>query len=228
MYETEALRIFTRTGAVLAGGHFVYKSRRHGTAYVNWKPEVARKHIEETDLLCSGLAGLFREHQIDAVIGPATGGILISQLVRHYLRKLSPGDKVLAFYIEKEQPKIVLMQYDRHLYHNISSVRSDCVEHLAEKRVLVVDDVLTTGISVRRVVEAVRSHGGDPIAVGVLCNRGGVTKEAVGTHELKELVNLPLVSWSEEECALSGPCSRDIPVNKEFGHGKEFLAKKKK
>ena len=57
-----------------------------------------------------------------------------------------------------------------------------------------------------------------------IVNRGGVTKEAIGDPPIfSSLVELHLESWDESECEL---CEKNIPVNIEVGHGREFMAKK--
>ncbi|MFA6099886.1 MAG: phosphoribosyltransferase family protein [Patescibacteria group bacterium] len=97
------------------------------------------------------------------------------------------------------------------------------------RRVLVVEDVTTTGLSSKRVIEATRSVGGIVVGLGVLCNRGGVTpKDVADPPVLKALLNVKFDSWSEEECLRSGPCSKDVPINTAVGKGKDFLARHKK
>ena len=92
-------------------------------------------------------------------------------------------------------------------------------------RILVVDDILTTGGSVRKVVETTRSFGGNVVAVGVLCNRGGIKPEDVGgVPRLFALVNVKLDAWDEMDCPL---CASGVPVNTDVGKGREFLARKK-
>ena len=73
-------------------------------------------------------------------------------------------------------------------------------EHVRGKRVLVVDDILTTGGSVEAVVRAVLEAGGIVVGVAVLVNRGGVTAETIGVAQLYALANVSLESWLEEDC----------------------------
>lgn len=91
------------------------------------------------------------------------------------------------------------------------------------KKVLIVEDILTTGGTAKKVVEAARKSGGEVIGVSALCNRGGVTKEAIGdVPELFSLTNVQMDAFPEDECPL---CKNEIPVNTEIGHGKEFLSR---
>lgn len=93
---------------------------------------------------------------------------------------------------------------------------------------LVVDDVLTTGSSVKKVVELVRRYGAHVVGVAALCNRGDVSLSNLGdVPRLETLIQMSLKSWSEEECAADGPCAKGIPINTSVGKGKEFLLRKK-
>lgn len=96
---------------------------------------------------------------------------------------------------------------------------------IAGKRVLVVEDVLTTGGSVRAVVDAIRALKGDIVGVGVLCNRGGITVQDIGdVPRLEALVHVTLDAWDEAECPL---CRQGVPINTSVGKGSEFLVRKK-
>jgi orotate phosphoribosyltransferase len=89
------------------------------------------------------------------------------------------------------------------------------------KKVLVVDDVLTTGGSVTKVIEAVRSIDGIVVGLGVICNRGGVTAHDVAVPKLVSLAQIDLDSWRAEDCPL---CAQNVPINIDVGKGREFLA----
>ena len=96
---------------------------------------------------------------------------------------------------------------------------------LPGRRVLVVEDVLTTGGSAKKVVELARAAGGKVIGLGVLCNRGGVTPHDVGdVPQLFALTNIPLEVWMEGDCPL---CKQGVPVNTDIGKGREFLARQR-
>lgn len=87
------------------------------------------------------------------------------------------------------------------------------------------EDVLTTGGSVKKVVEATRAIGGKVIGLGALCNRGGITPQEVAeVPKLVALVNMRLEAWDEKDCPL---CEQNIPINTDVGKGREFLARKK-
>ena len=207
MTEPEVLKILNQAGAVITGSHIVYTSGWHGEAYVN--KDAVYPHTREVSKLCRAIAERFAKSGVEAVIAPAVGGVILSQWVAHHLTELT-GREVLGLYAEKEGDSFRIKRgYDRLV---------------TGRKVLVVEDVLTTGGSVKKVVEAVRSAGGNVIAAAALCNRGGVTKTDLGeVPELCALVNLRLDSWEEEECPL---CARKVPVNTAVGKGREFLARK--
>jgi orotate phosphoribosyltransferase len=90
----------------------------------------------------------------------------------------------------------------------------------------VVEDVLTTGGSAKKVVEATRELDGTVIGLGVLCNRGGITpKDVADPPRLHALVNVTLDAWDEAECPY---CASGVPINTDVGKGREYLARKGK
>src|SRR5262249_35909202 len=148
--------------AIVTGSHIVYTSGKHGSAYVNKDavyPDTAR-----IDELCGHLADGATSHRPDVVCGPAMGGIILAQWTGHHLG-------IPAVYAEKaaEGGMVLRRGYDKLV---------------AGRRVLVVEDVLNTGGSVRDAVAAVRAAGGDVVVVAALVNRGGVTAADLGVPAL--------------------------------------------
>lgn len=93
------------------------------------------------------------------------------------------------------------------------------------KNVLAVEDVLTTGGSAKRVIEATQSISDNIVGLGVLCNRGGVKREDVASvPRLEALLNIQLDAWNEVDCLL---CQQGVPINTDVGKGREFLARQK-
>jgi len=87
----------------------------------------------------------------------------------------------------------------------------------------VVEDLTTTGGSIKKVVDVARAAGGEVIGAIAIVNRGGVSKSDVGNPGIFiALVELHLESWDEDACDL---CKKGIPVNTDIGHGREFVAK---
>ncbi len=217
MNETQVLEIFKRVGAVL-DGHFVYTSDRHGNKYLN--KDAIYPHTRETSLLCRDIAEQFDEFykgdaEVEVVIAPATGGVILSQWTAHFLTKYT-GRDVLGVYADK---KTVNGEDDFVIKRGYEKI-------VPGKNVLVVEDLLTTGGSVRKVVAATRAIGGNVVGVGVLCNRGGVSPADLGgVPRLFVLADIKMDSWSEEDCLL---CKSGVPVNADIGHGAAFIGRQKK
>lgn len=206
--EAEVLDILQDVGAFRTG-HFVYTSGRHGDAYI--LKDAVYAYPRETSKICKTMAEHFSNAAIDAVIGPAIGAAILSQWTAYHLSEMT-GRDIYGVYSDKDGAGgfIIKRGYDKLI---------------AGKNVLVVEDLTTTGGSVKKVVEAVRAAGATVAGVVVLCNRGNVKKEDIGDPpKLVSLVTVELESWEEADCEL---CAKGIPVNTDIGHGKEFLARKR-
>ena len=201
--DQESIRIiFQEAKAIISGDHFVYKSGKHGSAYVN-KDAV---YVDPTKVFLSTLeiANHFVYDDIEVVVGPAIGGVILSQWIAWHLSSLTERE-VLSIYSEKEGDSFVIKRgYDKFL---------------SGKNVLVVEDVVTTGGSVKKVIEQVLRYGGNVAGLGILCNRGNVSFDDV--PKFFSLMTVSLDAWDEKECPL---CSKGIPINTELGKGKQFLA----
>jgi orotate phosphoribosyltransferase len=194
-----AAAILAEVGAVISGSHVVYTSGRHGAAYVN--KDAIYPHTARVSELCALMAGDARALRPEVVCGPALGGIILSQWTAHHLG-------ALAVYAEKTPESGLAL---RRGYDAL----------VAGRRVLVVEDVLNTGGSVRDAVRAVRAAAGEVVGVSALCNRGGVTATDLDVPALLSLMELALDSWEAAACPL---CRDAVPVNADVGKGREFLA----
>lgn len=210
MNEQEVLQLLGNVGAVITDSHIVYTSGKHGTAYVN--KDAIYPHTAQTSRLCRTIAEQFADDGVEVVIAPAIGGVILSQWVAHHLTQIR-GCEVIGVYAEKvegEDTFVIKRGYDKLI---------------TGKNVLVVEDVLTTGGSVKKVVEATRASGGKVVGLGVLCNRGGIVPADVANPpRLIALVNVKLDAWDEAQCPL---CEQNIPINTDVGKGREYLANKR-
>ena len=207
MTEQEVLQILGRVGAVITGSHIVYTSGKHGTAYVN--KDAVYPHTAETSRLCRAIAEQFVLHGVEVVIAPAVGGCILSNRVAEHLSEFT-GREVLGIYADKDGygSFVIKRGYDKLI---------------VGKRVLVVEDVLTTGGSAREVVILVQAGGGEVIGLGALCNRGSVKPEDVANvPDLRALINVQMDAWDQGSCPL---CTQNVPVNTDVGKGREFLAR---
>ena len=207
MTESEVLDLLQKVGA-FRSGHFVFTHGRHSDSYVN--KDALYPYSRDTSLLCKAMAERFADKGIEVVAGPTMGAAILAQLVAYHLSELT-GKEVYGVYADKDgQGGFVL----RRGYDDI----------VKGKKTLVVEDLTTTGGSIKKVVEVARAAGGDVVGAIAIVNRGGVTKEQVGDPPVfASLVELHLESWDESECEL---CKKGIPVNTDIGHGREFAAKK--
>src|SRR3989344_4463537 len=198
MTEDEVLAVLQKVGA-FRSGHFVFVSGLHADTYINKNAMYPYTH--EMSALCRGIAEMFADKNVEAVVGPATGGIILSQWVAYHLSEVS-GREVYGTYADKEDDSFVIKRgYD---------------EVIKGKNTLIVEDLTTTGGSIKKVVEAARAVGANVIGAIAICNRGEVTKEVVGNPPIfKSLLTVHLEQWPESECDL---CKRGIPVNTDVGH----------
>ncbi|MSU73851.1 phosphoribosyltransferase [Candidatus Kaiserbacteria bacterium] len=207
MDEAQVLEVLQKVGAFRTG-HFVFTSGLHADMYVN--KDALYPHTTETSRLCREMAVRFRDKNIEAVSGPAIGAAILAQWVAYHLSEMT-GREVYAAGAEKDGEGGFVL---RRGYDKI----------VEGKNVLVVEDLTTTGRSIKRAIDAVRTAGGNVVGAIALCNRGEVTKEMIGNPPIfDQLVKLHLEQWPESECEL---CQGNIPVNTDIGHGKDFLAKK--
>ncbi len=212
MEEKKILEMLSNVGAVITDSHIVYTSGKHGPAYVN--KDAIYPHTVKTSLLGRLLADHFEYGGTDVVIAPVVGGVILSQWTAFHLTNLT-GREVLSVYADKattmngKDTFVIKRGYDKLIYN---------------KQVLVVEDVLNTGGSVRNVVRAVRLCGGLVVSVGAICNRGNVTPVDLGVRSLFSLVNISMQAWDEADCPL---CAKGVPINTDVGKGREFLARKK-
>lgn len=203
------LDLLKKVGAVYTDDHFVYTSGKHGSVYVN--KDAMYQHPGETTLVCRMFAERYQDVDIDVVVGPAVGGIVLSQWTAYHLTQLK-GKEVIGVFTEKNtiNNQIFTRGYDALIKN---------------KKVLVVEDVTTTGGSVKKVIESVRKSGGKVVAVGVMVNRNpkNVTSETIGAP-FSALCALEAEAFEEKDCPL---CKKNVPINTDVGHGKKYLEEKK-
>jgi orotate phosphoribosyltransferase len=185
----EAAALLREVGAVM-DGHFRLNSGRHSPVYV----EKFRllEHPQHTEQLCRLIADRFRDERPELVAGPTTGGIILSYEVARLLG-------LRGIFAEPCLPAGRKSSAGRDFQRGFQ-VR-------AGERTLIVDDVLTTGGSIRDVIEAVRRAGGAPIGVAVLVDRsGGRTDFGMPFFAC---VELDLPTYEADACPL---CDAEVPL----------------
>ncbi len=209
--------LLKKVKAIYTDDHFVYTSGKHGSIYIN--KDALYPHTKVTSQVGLLFAKKFKNKNIEVVVAPAVGGTILSQWTAYHLSKLKKKE-ILSVYTEKDKGTLAAAADSQHIF------RRGYDKLVKGKNVLVIEDLTTTGISVKKVVKAVRNIGGKVIAVGVMVNRNpqevnkrffSVTFYALGT--------LKADAYEPNDCPL---CKKRLPINTEIGHGKEFLAKQKK
>lgn len=207
--QDEILSILKKTNALITNNHFVLTSGKHSPTYIN--KDAMYPHTQEASRTGEMFAEHFKDFDIDVVAAPALGGIILSQWTAYHLSKLTKKE-VLGVYTEKtlEKNQIFTRGYEKFV---------------KGKNVLVIEDLTTTGSSVKKVINSVKKNGGNVVAIGVMVNRDpkNVNSESMG-EEFYALAELFIESYEENNCPL---CKKGIPVNTDVGHGKKFLESKK-
>lgn len=182
MKADEMKNLLEETGALL-DGHFLLTSGRHSGSYV----EKFRllELPKATEKVGQGLAEAFKDFDVEVVVGPMTGGILLAHETAKVLNTRS-------IFTERVNGK---MEFRRGF------------EIKPGERVLIVEDIVTTGGSVLEVMEAVKEMNGNIVGVGLMVDRSsGKADFGVPT---KALLTLDIPSYEVNECPL---CKSEVPV----------------
>ena len=194
MTNDDVLAIFRETGALLSG-HFVLTSGRHADTYFE-KFDVLR-HPAHVESLCGQIASHVRSAsiEVDVVLGPTTLGIVMAYEVAKQLG-------ATAAYGEKGPDNSRFLRRPDHM--------------AAGDRVLIVDDVLTTGGSIRECMELVAAVGATLAGVGVLVDRTGATADFGAP--LVSALSLSVQSWAPDDVPDSLAA---IPITRPGSTGKK-------
>jgi orotate phosphoribosyltransferase len=183
-----ALEVFEKSGAIL-NGHFLLTSGLHSPVY--WEKFRVLEQPLYTRELCCLIVDNYREQNVEVVAAPTTGGIILTYEVASQLG-------VRGIFAEKDGSKR-------------SFRRGFNIE--AGERVLLVDDILTTGSSVRQVIDAVSELQGNIIGIGVLVDRS--EKDPGFGYPLFSCLKVPTIAYKPEECP---QCRQGIPLERLGGH----------
>lgn len=178
----EIMGILEKTGAVLKG-HFLLSSGLHSDTY--FQMALVFQYPEYGKIVCQQLAENFKREKIDVVIGPAIGGIIVSYQLAEIL-----GAK--SIFAERENGKMKLR-------------RGFKIEK--GEKVLICEDVITTGGSVKEVITMVEKEGGEIVGIGCIVERGMVEFK----YPLKALIKVEVKNYHPFECPL---CQKKIPLVK--------------
>jgi len=181
-----AEQLFEKSGAILKG-HFLLASGLHSPVY--WEKFQVLQYPQYTQELCRQIAEHFRSQNVQLVAGPTTGGVILAFEVGRQLG-------VRGIFAEKKEGSA-----------ERAFRRGFTVE--PGERVLIVDDILTTGGSVFQMVDAVRKLKGYLVGIGVLVDRSE-NRVDFGAP-LFSCLKSPTVAYKPEDCPL---CAAQIPLTK--------------
>ena len=174
MNQWEILEILEEEGAV-GKGHFLLSSGLHSDTYVQCAMVLQHPHLAES--LAGEIAGAFSGQEVDVVVSPALGGIIIGYMVAMAIRKR-------MLFAERVEGKLALR-------------RGQSIS--AGEKALVIEDVITTGGSVRELIELVKDGGAEVVGVGAMIERGESMDFGV---DKKVLLELEASAWEAEACPL--------------------------
>ncbi|UCB53691.1 MAG: orotate phosphoribosyltransferase [Candidatus Zixiibacteriota bacterium] len=184
MDQKEVFEIFEKARALLKG-HFLLSSGLHSDTYFE-KFQVLQ-YPQYVEILCRKMASLFKDDRVEVVVGPTTGGVIIAYEVAKSLKVRSifaePGD-------------------EGRIFKRGFSIKKG-------ERVLIVDDILTTGGSAREVVRLVEKHQGSILGIGLLLDRSG--GKVKFDYPLRVLATTEVTNYRPEECPL---CLKGEPLVK--------------
>ena len=191
------LNIFKQSGALLEG-HFQLTSGLHSPNYFQCAKVLQYPGYAEA--VCADLVAGIRSQPIDVVIAPAVGGIVVAQeLGRQIAAAQGSAATLRVLFTERKE--------------NVMQLRRG-FEIRKGEHVLVCEDVITTGGSVKEVVQIVRACGGDVAGVAAIVDRSGGTVD-FGVS-LSAAMTMSVIAYKPEECPL---CKSGAPIEKPGSRG---------
>jgi orotate phosphoribosyltransferase len=176
MKRDEILKVLEQVGAIRQG-HFELSSGRHSGTYIQCALVLA--YPQHADPLGRALGELFKDHSISCVVSPALGGIIIGHEVARAL-------SVRALFVERDRSGQMALRRGFELKPN--------------ERVLVIEDVWTTGGSTREAIGVVEQEGGLAVAAGALIDRSGGRLEL--NVPARALLQMDVPSYEPDDCPL--------------------------
>ncbi len=184
MTDKDILDIFTKSNALLHG-HFKLTSGKHSDIY--YEKFMILKQPRVCEQVCREMADRFRTYNVELVVGPTTGGILIA----YEVAKILGVDAIYAEPGEGGKGRI----FKRGFYIDPGT------------KVLIVDDVLTTGTSIFEVIDLVNRYEADIVGIGEFLDRSG--GKVHFDYPFKALATVEANAWEPDQCPL---CAKGEPI----------------
>ncbi len=186
MEHNEVIEIFEKTQGFLEG-HFLLSSGLHSSQYF----QCARvlQYPQYAEELAEDIAGHFTNKNIDLVIAPAVGGLIIGHEVARVMKT-----RFVFTERSKETDEMVLRRG---------------FDFEEGEKALVIEDVLTTGRSIREILKLIQKEGSEVVGIGFIIDRSnnsvkfGIPKYAI--------FELPAIIYQPTECPL---CEKGLPIDK--------------
>ena len=190
MRQNEVLNLLEWSGAILKG-HFKLTSGKHSDQYIE-KFRLLENPIA-LDQICSSMAELYKDKNIDLVVSAAVGGILLAGGVGRYLN-------IKHIFSERIEGKMIFKRG-----FNIEP----------KKNILIVEDIVTTGGSINEIIELVEEYDANIIGIVSIVDRNDKSK--IFKYPYETLLNFQAQSWHEDECT---DWLKKIPIKKPGSTGK--------
>lgn len=176
MLEREEILNILKEAEVLLNGHFLLTSQKHSATYLQCA-KIFRNY-KYSEILCKELSEHFKNEKIDVVIGPAMGAVLMAYEVSKHLNCEN-------YFTERVNGEMILKR--NFNIHN-------------GMKVLLVEDVITTGGSIREVYNLVKSMGADVIGIGSIIDRTG--GEITFDVPYKSVISMKVESFEKQDCPI--------------------------
>jgi orotate phosphoribosyltransferase len=174
MTRDEIIKLLESVGAIRTG-HFELSSGRHSATYIQCA--LVLQHPQHAEKLGSALGAMFRDHSVSCVVSPALGGLIIAH-------EVARGLGVRAIFVERDRSGQMALRRGFELKPG--------------EKVLVIEDVWTTGGSTRETIGVVEQEGALAVAAGAIIDRSG------GRLELnvpsRSLLELEVPSYEPDDC----------------------------
>lgn len=181
--EREAILALLKERGAILEGHFRLTSGLHSSTYLQMALLLQDPFMGQK--MGALIGEKFSRDRVDVVVGPALGGIVIGYMVGMALERK-------CIFAERGQDGA--MQLRRGFYLEEGS------------RALIVEDVITTGGSVREVIDVIEEKGGEVVGIASIVDRSAVEL----LPPITSLLRLEIHNYREEECPL---CKQGIPID---------------
>jgi orotate phosphoribosyltransferase len=203
--RTEA--ILRQANAILEDDHFVSINGWHSSGWID--KDAINPDTRQISALCEMLAEATRAFGAEVVCGPAEGGLIVSLWTGFH-------SGLPAVFVEHEAAHGSELR-GRFIFRRGYDLR------IKGKRVVVVDDVVNTGHSIRQTIDAIKQAGGDVVGIGAYIDRGNITAADLGGYPYVYLLQWKIPSWPEDETPAEILAR---PINTRLAHGADYLARR--